>query len=425
MRSGAPRREARVVDWELVRRRTLVAAVAAAALVLPASASAATTYSFTEYPVPAGADARGLAVGSDGALWFGQWRRDGKIGRMTTAGQYSELALPAMPDDQSPATNSVALGPDGAIWYTEEAGDAVGRITPEGSATRYNLPGYDSRYGASSGPHAITAGPDGNLWFLESGPARIARITTGGAITEFPLTGAGDAFDLAAGPDGQLWATSFGGGDVYRVATDGSVTATYHLPTGSSGPRGISPGPDGAMYVVEGPRGKLARITTAGEITEIEGGAAEMVDIAAGPDGAMYATGPDGGGVDGINRLSGGTIERAHTPAGTNDIVLGPDHALWMIEHDSDRLLRVVPGQAGSPPPAPRCVVPKVLGLRLAAAESKIKKAGCKVGTIKRTRAARHVRASRLRVRAQSPRAGASRARGTRVSLTLGNARRR
>jgi beta-lactam-binding protein with PASTA domain len=66
-----------------------------------------------------------------------------------------------------------------------------------------------------------------------------------------------------------------------------------------------------------------------------------------------------------------------------------------------------------------------VLGLRLAAAKTKIRKAGCKVGKIRRAGRARHVRASRLRVTAQSPRGGASRPRGTRIDITLGRVRRR
>jgi streptogramin lyase len=40
---------------------------------------------------------------------------------------------------------------------------------------------------AGSGPEAITTGPDGNLWFTEAAGNRIGRITPAGVITEFPL----------------------------------------------------------------------------------------------------------------------------------------------------------------------------------------------------------------------------------------------
>jgi hypothetical protein len=79
------------------------------------------------------------------------------------------------------------------------------------------------------------------------------------------------------------------------------------------------------------------------------------------------------------------------------------------------------------PPPSPRppsgkaCLVPNVVGRRLATARVRIRRARCAVGRI---RYARSVRA-RGRVLAQSPRAGARRPRGTRVRLTVSKGRRR
>jgi virginiamycin B lyase len=310
----------------------------------------------------------------------------------------------------------VAAGPDGALWFTEYTGDAVSRMTTSGQVTRYTLPGFASRNGGGKEPEDIAAGPDGNLWFLESSDATVGRVTPSGAISEFPIPGGGIPTRIAPGPDGQMWITSFGTGAVYRMSTSGQVTATYNLPTEFSGPRGIVAGADGAIWVVEGPRGKLARITTDGQITELEGGAGEMASIVVGPDHALYATGPDGGGVDAINRTDGGPIERATAPAGTVDAVLGSDGALWMTESGADKLLRVLPSTPAPPPPT-RCVVPKVLGLKLAAAKTRLVKAHCRLGKVKRPRRAA---AGRLRVTRQSPRAGTTKPAGTKVALTLG-----
>ena len=71
-----------------------------------------------------------------------------------------------------------------------------------------------------------------------------------------------------------------------------------------------------------------------------------------------------------------------------------------------------------NPPPPPRCVVPKVIGLKLAAARKRIARARCAVGTVRRV----HVRSARKvgRVIAQSPKAGTRRPAGTRVSLAVG-----
>src|SRR5436309_1017470 len=72
---------------------------------------------------------------------------------------------------------SIAAGPDGALWFTEFGGDKIGRITTAGAITEFQLT-------AGSQPDGIAAGPDGALWFTEFGTDRIGRITTGGAITE-------------------------------------------------------------------------------------------------------------------------------------------------------------------------------------------------------------------------------------------------
>jgi beta-lactam-binding protein with PASTA domain len=56
-----------------------------------------------------------------------------------------------------------------------------------------------------------------------------------------------------------------------------------------------------------------------------------------------------------------------------------------------------------------------VIGLRLAAAKSKIRRAHCAVGRVKRARSRRVGR-----VLKQTPRPGAVRARGTKVSLIVG-----
>jgi peptide/nickel transport system substrate-binding protein len=70
------------------------------------------------------------------------------------------------------------------------------------------------------------------------------------------------------------------------------------------------------------------------------------------------------------------------------------------------------------PPPAPsvRCIVPRVIGLKLARARTRIRARHCSVGRVRRARSRRHVG----RVIAQKPKAGTVRARGTKVTLVVG-----
>ena len=59
----------------------------------------------------------------------------------------------------------ITVGPDGALWFTEENGHRIGRITTDGAITEYQIPTVPSA------PAEITATKDGNLWFTEFGAA--------------------------------------------------------------------------------------------------------------------------------------------------------------------------------------------------------------------------------------------------------------
>jgi GH25 family lysozyme M1 (1,4-beta-N-acetylmuramidase) len=72
------------------------------------------------------------------------------------------------------------------------------------------------------------------------------------------------------------------------------------------------------------------------------------------------------------------------------------------------------------PPPPVQCRVPRVIGLRLAAARGRIRRAHCSPGRARRVR----VRGRLVgRVVAQKPRAGMRRARGSRVTVVVGRRR--
>src|ERR1700724_1999517 len=60
----------------------------------------------------------------------------------------------------------IAVGPDGALWFTNNGSDSIGRITPAGTGT-----GFTSNNFAGTGlshPYGITAGPHGALWFTHA-----------------------------------------------------------------------------------------------------------------------------------------------------------------------------------------------------------------------------------------------------------------
>src|SRR5947209_18301791 len=79
----------------------------------------------------------------------------------------------------------IAQGSDGNMWFTENPGGKVARITPAGVVTEFTVPT------ANAQPQMIIGASDGNLWFTEfsttppPGTSKIAKVTTTGTFTEF------------------------------------------------------------------------------------------------------------------------------------------------------------------------------------------------------------------------------------------------
>lgn len=103
------------------------------------------------------------------------------IGVLVSAalGVGSVVAHPAGPVLAGP--QGIAAGPDGNVWFTEEFGGRIGRITPAGVITEFPIgrpvPGCDPDIEPCGvRPGGIAAGPDGNLWFTEYNGGRIGRV---------------------------------------------------------------------------------------------------------------------------------------------------------------------------------------------------------------------------------------------------------
>ena len=94
----------------------------------------------------------------------------------------------------SASPTRIALGPDGAMWFTEYdyRANKIGRVTFGGEITEFSIPT------PSSSPIGITAGPDGALCFTEGD--KLGRITTAGAITEFAVPTPSESRITTAGP---------------------------------------------------------------------------------------------------------------------------------------------------------------------------------------------------------------------------------
>ena len=102
-------------------------------------------------------------------------------------------------------------------------------------------------------------------------------------------------------------------------------------------------------------------------------------------------------------------------------LVVFESDASNLVSGDSNQFTDVFAHDPTAPAPPPpvalRCVVPRVIGMRLAVARTRIGKANCRVGSVRRARA-KPKKAGK--VLAQNPRAGSVLGRGSKVKLVVG-----
>lgn len=229
-----------------------------------------------------------IAVGPDGALWLTDDFYP-HIVRLTTTGDFTQYAISA-----NTYPMSITTGPDSALWFTANAsgtGGAIERLTTKGKVTTYDISGK---------PQDIATGSDGALWFTQNSPSGIGRITTRGKITLYTDGISEPPISLALGPDGAIWFTEYatGRGKIGRITTSGQVTEYYHGITTRKLLADIAAGPDGAMWFTESSYGyyyepMIGRISMTGHVNEYSKGMPAKgtpFGIVAGPDGAMWFT---------------------------------------------------------------------------------------------------------------------------------------
>lgn len=141
----------------------------------------------------------------------------------------------------------VALGPDGALYYTELSGQRVQRLGSDGNVstvagtgqTGYSGDGGPATDATLNGPAGVAVAGDGTIFVAERDGNRVRRISPDGTVSTVAGTGrAGFSGDggpaseaeldkpsyLAIGPDGALYIADSGNNRVRRVDADGTIT---------------------------------------------------------------------------------------------------------------------------------------------------------------------------------------------------------
>jgi streptogramin lyase len=184
----------------------------------PANPMLAPTY----YQLATGSSPWGIAAGQDGNIWFtelgfsaeGQFRPS-MIGRINpTTGQLSEFAITTSPPTNPARPYDITATATG-VAFTEFNANKVGVL-------HYDMTGFAESTipTASSAPWGIATGPDGNLYFLEQAGNKVGWANASGVVQgEFqPLLRVSSQPTLITrGPDNNLWFTETGSNRIGKV----------------------------------------------------------------------------------------------------------------------------------------------------------------------------------------------------------------
>jgi streptogramin lyase len=204
----------------------------------------------------------GVIAGPNKTMWFSDYSRNGLVS-ITMTGKATEFSLPA-----STAPFSLAMGADKNVYVEGTVSHAIDQVTPTGIVHAYSIPSNDVPIGG------MALGPDGNVWFTEE--AHIARISPSGTIAEFAYP-SGAHFQsggggVAVGSDKNVWFVEANAGIIGKIDPTTSAITEYPTttsPIGSCFATGIAAAKNGKLYFAcaanqNSSTGYVGQITTSG-----------------------------------------------------------------------------------------------------------------------------------------------------------------
>ena len=228
-----------------------------------------------------------------------------------------------------------AVGTDGALWFTEQMQNKIGRLdTQSGAFKEYPLKLEDS------GPHGLVSDREGNIWFTGNFKGYIGKLDPRtGVVTEYkipdpkaedPHTAIFDSHDV-------LWFTLQTANMVGRLDPRTGKIDLKKVPTNNSHPYGIAISSKGIPIFCEFNSNKLAKIDPRTmEITEFtlaEGARPRRLAIDTGD--RVYFTDYSGGNLGRFDPASG-AAKMWPSPGGTKSapygIAITGDGMVWYSE---------------------------------------------------------------------------------------------
>ncbi|HXW33761.1 MAG TPA: SMP-30/gluconolactonase/LRE family protein [Acidimicrobiales bacterium] len=269
-----------------------------------------------------------ITQGPEGDFWFNGLYD--AIGKITPTGTITEFALPnpSTVRQLTAGPEGDIWYTDYAVQSGKLCCSAIDKMTTAGAVTEYPLP-VPPGGGSISFPTGITMGPDGNAWYstesfgsncvygpICGGPSFVGKITPSGAITQYEVPG--EATSIVTGPDRNLWFTTLSGVD--KITPAGVITG-YQPTMLKSESRGIAVGPEGDIWFVGGGLGEsenvVGRVTTTGELAEYLAPNGNLESMTRGPDGNMWYTNTTGTNEKGTSQIGVVNLKEAEATTGT------------------------------------------------------------------------------------------------------------
>ncbi|PYV73588.1 MAG: lyase [Acidobacteria bacterium] len=228
-----------------------------------------------------------------------------------------------------------AVGPDGALWFTEQMANKLGQLDPKSGAFKeYPLKVEDS------GPHGLVADRDGNIWFTGNFKGYVGKLDPRtGAVTEFkiPDPKGEDPHTAVFDSQGMLWFTLQVANMVGRLDPRTGKIDLKKVQTANSHPYGIAINSKGFPIFCEFATNKMAKIDPQSmEITEYmlpEGVRPRRMAIDAGD--LVYFTDYSEGHLGRLDMASG-AVKMWASPSGAKSapygITITPDGMVWYSE---------------------------------------------------------------------------------------------
>lgn len=306
------------------------------------------------------------------------------------------------------SSSGVDTGPDGSIYFADEANNRIRRVDPDGIVTTLagtGVRGFGGDGGPATaalidGPLDVAVGPDGSVYIADRRNKRIRRVDPDGIITTFAGNGTegsgGDngpateaqfssvIFGVAAGSDGSVYISDSFNNKIRRVGPDGIIT-TFAGIGGLGGccrdgglatkaflsqPEKVAIGDDGSVYIADAGNARIRVVTPDGIIETVVdlGGISQPGDVALDGKGNLYiaderrhlilrlgadgllqtiaGTGTSGGGFNGVFGGDGGVPLNASfsRPRG---VVVAPDGTIIISDNANNRIRQISPVISG------------------------------------------------------------------------------